>query len=347
MIYNYSELLKKKSRKEIETLVLNKKLYKLETGIYSDTLVGDDLVVYSKKYKSSIVTMESAFYYYDLTDVVPTVTTLATLSNARKIKNKNVKQYYVPKGRFESGKVLERVKDGSFYIYDKERLLVELVSKDENKLLKVSESIKRSRVYVCDLTYDSEVKKLCEYILREKFEVVINCAGFGAFGFYDEVSLDREMDMVKVNVTSLHKITKTCLKYMEECKEAYILNVASIAGLLPGGPLLNTYYATKSYVRSYTLGIYEELRRKKSRVNVSCLCPGPVKTNFNNVAGGHFSIRSKTPEYVSKYAIDMMFKKKLVILPGLDVKLGSFFGRVLPSKLVLRVLYKVEHKKRG
>lgn len=224
---------------------------------------------------------------------------------------------------------------------------VVLVSKDENKLLKVSESIKRSRIYVCDLTYDSEVKKLCEYILREKFEVVINCAGFGAFGSYDEVSLDREMDMVKVNVTSLHKITKTCLKYMEECKEAYILNVASIAGLLPGGPLLNTYYATKSYVRSYTLGIYEELRRKKSRVNVSCLCPGPVKTNFNNVAGGHFSIRSKTPEYVSKYAIDMMFKKKLVILPGLDVKLGSFFGRVLPSKLVLRVLYKVEHKKRG
>lgn len=133
MIYNYSELLKKKSRKEIETLVLNKKLYKLETGIYSDSLVGDDLVVYSKKYKSSIVTMESAFYYYDLTDVVPTVTTLATLSNARKIKNKNVKQYYVPKGRFESGKVLERVKDGSFYIYDKERLLVELV-RNKNKM---------------------------------------------------------------------------------------------------------------------------------------------------------------------------------------------------------------------
>ena len=133
MIYNYSELLKKKSRKEIETLVLNKKLYKLETGIYSDTLVGDDLVVYSKKYKSSIVTMESAFYYYDLTDVVPTVTTLATLSNARKIKNKNVKQYYVPQGRFESGQVLERVKDGSFYIYDKERLLVELV-RNKNKM---------------------------------------------------------------------------------------------------------------------------------------------------------------------------------------------------------------------
>lgn len=222
-----------------------------------------------------------------------------------------------------------------------------LVSKDESKLLKASEGIKGSSVYVCDLTYESELNKLCEYILREKFEIVINCAGFGAFGDYNEVSLNREMDMVKVNVISLHKITKTCLKYMGELKNSYILNVASIAGLLPGGPLLNTYYATKSYVRSYTLGIYEELRRNKECVSVSCLCPGPVDTNFNKVAGGSFSIRSKTSSYVAKYAIDEMFKGKLVILPGIDVKLGAFFGSILPKKFVLRILYKLEHKKRG
>ena len=134
---------------------------------------------------------------------------------------------------------------------------------------------------------------------------------------------------------------------MEGNKIAHILNVASIAGLLPGGPLLGTYYATKSYVRSYTLGIYEELRRKGSTIKISCLCPGPVNTNFNNVAGGHFSINSKTSSFVSEYAIKYMFKNKLIILPGLDVKLGSFFGKILPSKLVLKILYKVEHKKRG
>ena len=155
------------------------------------------------------------------------------------------------------------------------------------------------------------------------------------------------MEMVKVNVISLHKITKTCLKYMEGNKNAHILNVASIAGLLPGGPLLGTYYATKSYVKSYTLGIYEELRRKGSTIKISCLCPGPVNTNFNNVAGGHFSINSKTSSFVSEYAIKYMFKNKLIILPGTDVKLGSFFGKILPSKLVLKILYKVEHKKRG
>ena len=222
-----------------------------------------------------------------------------------------------------------------------------LVSKDETKLLKASESIKGSSIYVCDLTYESEVNKLCEYILRERFEIVINCAGFGAFGDYNDIRLNKEMDMIKVNVISLHKITRTCLKYMGELKSSYIMNVASIAGLLPGGPLLNTYYATKSYVKSYTLGIYEELRRNKVSVSVSCLCPGPVNTNFNKVAGGSFSIRGKNSYDVSKYAIDMMFKHKLVILPGLDVKLGSFFGNVLPKKLVLRILYKIEHKKRG
>ena len=110
MIYNYSELLKKKSRKEIETLVLNKKLYKLETGIYSDTLVGDDLVVYSKKYKSSIVTMESAFYYYDLTDVVPTVTSLATLSNARRLKIKMLNSIMCLKEDLKVEKYLKRLK---------------------------------------------------------------------------------------------------------------------------------------------------------------------------------------------------------------------------------------------
>ena len=152
------------------------------------------------------------------------------------------------------------------------------------------------------------------------------------------------MEMLEVNVKSLHKITKTCLKYMDS--NNYIMNVASIAGLLPGGPLLGTYYATKSYVRSYSLGIYEELRRNGSKVSISVLCPGPVDTNFNNVAGGHFSINSKTSEFVGSYAIRKMFKKKLIIVPGLDVKLGYIAGKFLPIKLILKVLYKVEHRKR-
>ena len=72
---------------------------------------------------------------------------------------------------------------------------------------------------MCDLSYGVEVNKLCEYLLKGKPDIVINDAGFGAFGDYSEVSLEREMEMVKVNVISLHKITKTCLKYMEGNKK--------------------------------------------------------------------------------------------------------------------------------
>ena len=117
-----------------------------------------------------------------------------------------------------------------------------LVSKDENKLISACEEIKNSHYYVCDLSYDVEVNKLCEYLLKEKPNIVINDAGFGAFGDYSEVSLEREMEMVKVNVISLHKITKTCLKDMEGTKKGFdvelyqaIQNIVSIPIIASGG----------------------------------------------------------------------------------------------------------------
>ena len=222
-----------------------------------------------------------------------------------------------------------------------------LVSKDENKLISACEEIKNSHYYVCDLSYDVEVNKLCEYLLKEKPDIVINDAGFGAFGDYSEVSLEREMEMVKVNVISLHKITKTCLKYMEGNKNAHILNVASIAGLLPGGPLLGTYYATKSYVTSFTLAISEELRRNKSNVKIGVLCPGPVKTNFNNVAGVKFNMSSLSSRYVARYAIDKFLREgKTIIIPGFKVRFGLFFSRFLSIKSLVRITYKFQRRKK-
>lgn len=221
-----------------------------------------------------------------------------------------------------------------------------MVSSNKEKLESASNDVLNSSIYVADLRKEDDVDKLCNFILREKPEVVINNAGFGAFGFYDEVDVNREMEMIKVNVTCVHKITRTCLKYMEGVDDSYILNVASLAGLMPGGPMLSAYYATKSYVRSYTLGIYEEIKKEKKNINISVLCPGPVNTNFNNVAGGHFSIKSLSSEYVSEYAIKKMFKKKLIIIPGLSSKLGFFFSRFLPIKLLLFIAFKIQHRKR-
>lgn len=221
-----------------------------------------------------------------------------------------------------------------------------MVSSDKEKLELASKNVKNSKIFVSDLRKENDVDKLCDFILEEKPEVIINNAGFGAFGFYDEINEDREIEMIKLNVICLHKITRTCLQYMEGVHNSYILNVASLAGLMPGGPMLSAYYATKSYVRSYTLGIYKELQRKNKDVNISVLCPGPVNTNFNKVAGGHFSVKSLSSEYVSEYAIKKMFKKKLVIIPGLSSKLAFFFSRFLPIKLLLSITFKIQHKKR-
>ena len=219
-----------------------------------------------------------------------------------------------------------------------------LVSSNLEKLSVVSKELGESKFYVCDFKNQDEVDKLLEFILNERPEVVINNAGYGAFGFYDEYSISKDIDMINVNLISLHKITRTCLKYMEE--GSYILNVSSSAGLMPGGPMMSLYYATKSYVRSYTLGIYKELKVKKKNIHVSVLCPGPVNTNFNNVAGGNFSVKALSSEYVAKYAVDNMFRGKTLIVPGFVMKLGVFFSRFAPYKLLLAILFNIQHKKR-
>lgn len=232
-------------------------------------------------------------------------------------------------------------RDMARYLSSKENELI-LVSSNKDKLESVSKALINSSVYVCDLSNSDNVNKLCEYILKEKPDFVINNAGFGAFGFYDEISLDREIEMINVNIVALHKITKTCLEYMDN---GHILNVSSSAGLMPGGPMLNTYYATKNYVRSYSLGLYKELKKKNKNIHISILCPGPVNTNFNKVAIGTFSIKGLSSEYVAKYAVDKCLKNKLIIVPGFKVKLGVFFSRFLPIKLVLSILFKIQHRK--
>ena len=87
------------------------------------------------------------------------------------------------------------------------------------------------------------------------------------------------------------------------------------------------------------------MRREKSKVVVSCLCPGPVETNFNKVAGVKFNLKSLESYDVSKYAINKMFKKKMIIIPGLSIKLGTFMTRFLSHKMQLKVAYKIQKQK--
>ena len=220
-----------------------------------------------------------------------------------------------------------------------------LVSKDENKLKSVSMSIKGSSYYVCDISSKEECIRLYNKVKSENIELLINNAGFGKFGEFNEINLEDELNMIDVNIKGIHILTKLFLNDFIKRDSGYILNVASSAAFEPG-PLMATYYSTKAYVLRLTTSIYEELRRKKSNVHVSVFCPGPVRTNFNNVANVKFEIKSISSDYAAKYAIDKMFKNKLVIIPTFYMKGLVFLTRLTPTKLLARIAYNIQNKKR-
>ncbi len=130
MIYTYQELKTKyKTVYSIKKALENNEIYKIDKGLYSNKKYVNPMVLYSKKYPNAIITMDSAFYYYDLTDVIPQKTYLATNSHARKITNENVVQLFVDSKILNEGKITEKIDGELVNIYDKERLLVELIRK--------------------------------------------------------------------------------------------------------------------------------------------------------------------------------------------------------------------------
>lgn len=196
-----------------------------------------------------------------------------------------------------------------------------------------------------DLADVDACKQLYELVKNKNIDVLINNAGFGDFGEFTNTDLDKELNMIEVNVKAVHILTKLFLQDMLKRDSGYILNVASIAGFMPG-PLMATYYSTKAYIVRLTQSIYTELEKKKSKVTVSVLCPGPVNTNFNKVANVHFNLKGQSSEYVAKYAIDKMLKGKLIILPGVKIKVARFLAKISPEKVVSRICMMMQEKKK-
>lgn len=220
-----------------------------------------------------------------------------------------------------------------------------LVARDKDNLLKLKEELNTDVLVIpMDLSIISNVYKLYDMVDSNNIDILINNAGFGLFGKFNESDTNRELSMIDLNIKSLHLLTKLFLKDFVKKDSGYILNVASSAAFQPG-PLMATYYSTKSYVYSLTLALYEELKKSNSKVHISCLCPGPVNTNFNNVANCKFKVRALSSEYVARYAINKMFKNKLLIIPGFNIKLIYLFGKLIPLKLKLKLAYKVQVRK--
>ena len=220
-----------------------------------------------------------------------------------------------------------------------------LVATNKEKLDKVKSSLKNNtKVIVIDLTKEKNCFDLYEQIKNDNIDILVNNAGFGLFGEFAKTDLNKELEMIDLNVKAYHILTKLFLQGFIKKDSGYILNVCSSAGFM-AGPRLSTYYATKNYVTKLTMAINEELRQNKSKVQISALCPGPVDTNFNNVAKGEFSIKGADPKYVAKYAIDKMFKGKMIIIPKLSMKMGIFATRFLPYRLQLIINYNIQWRK--
>ena len=221
-----------------------------------------------------------------------------------------------------------------------------LVSRNKEKLEQIQEHLPtKVTIIVADLSNEQRVKDLFVLAKKENIDILINNAGLGDFGYLTDTDLNKDLELINTNIKAVHILTKHMVKDMEKRDtDTYILNVASSAAFQPG-PLMSTYYATKAYVYQLTEALYYEQKKKKTKVHVSVLCPGPVETNFNNVAGVKFAVKPLKSSYVAKYAIDNMFKNKMLIIPGFKMKCAKFFGRFVSDKSKLKMAYNIQKKK--
>ena len=222
-----------------------------------------------------------------------------------------------------------------------------LVARDVAKLEEVKKELEKdTKIEIISMDLSSEEN--CREIHRtvQDVDILINNAGFGDCGDFTKTSLDKEMNMIKTNIVAYHILTKLYLTDMKQKNSGKILNVASIAGFMPG-PLMATYYATKNYVVKLSEAIREELRKEKSKVQISILCPGPVKTNFNKVANVKFNLREANSMQVAKYAVKKLEKGKFYIIPGIDVQIARSGAKILPTNIISKFAYMAQKRKLG
>lgn len=223
-----------------------------------------------------------------------------------------------------------------------------LTARREDRLRSLAESLPVECVIVpADLSKTEECLRFFEIIKDRKVDIFINNAGFGNCGSFLDSDITVELDMIDVNIKAMHMLCKKMVQKMQKEDHGYILNVASSAGLLPAGPYMATYYATKAYVSSLTQAIAQELREINSRVYVGALCPGPVDTEFNAVANVEFALKGITPEYCVKYALKQMSKRQVVIIPTLLMKASTMACKMAPRSLAVKITSGQQKKKLG
>ncbi|MBU0278943.1 MULTISPECIES: SDR family oxidoreductase [unclassified Gemella] len=239
------------------------------------------------------------------------------------------------------------------YKYAKETYNLLLVARSENKLLEIKNYLEKKyniRVFILvkDLSKNSAAKEVYEYCKENnlRVEILINNAGFGDFGDFKDSDLDKQTNMIDLNVRSLVQMTHYFLNEMIDKNSGKILNLASVASFMPG-PKMSVYYASKAFVLSFTEALAEELT--KFNIKISALCPGPTKTNFEKNADVNFSgVKMQEASEVVNYAYDkFMSSKKVIILPGLQNKILVTSVKFLPKSFLRKAVNIIQSNFRG
>lgn len=223
-----------------------------------------------------------------------------------------------------------------------------LSGRNESKLNQIKEEWERVysikvEVIVCDLSEPNAA----EYILNavniesKQIDILINNAGFGLFGPFKDTDINKEIDMINVNIVALTQLTKPIFNQMLDRGNGYIMNMSSIAGFMPG-PLMSVYYASKAYVLSFSQALAKEA--EGTGVGITVLCPGPTDSNFLSNAKLQNSMLFKSfgklpsSKDVAQFGFRSMEKKKTLAIYGRSNRLMIFMLRFLPRKAVTTIV---------
>jgi uncharacterized protein len=199
----------------------------------------------------------------------------------------------------------------------------------------------QSEVLTADLAESSAPSRVFEHLHANgtRVDVLINNAGFGAQGQVVELPLERQLEMIQVNITSLTHLTRLMLPGMVERRRGGVLNVASTAGFQPG-PGMAVYYATKAYVLSFSEAVAEEVAGRG--VTITALCPGPTATNFAEAAGARssrlFTKSAMSAEAVARSGHHAFRSGRVLAISGFRNQLLAFSVRLGPRALVRKIV---------
>lgn len=225
------------------------------------------------------------------------------------------------------------------------------VARRKDRLEALKDELKTNvEIVICDVSDIEQCMTLEKY--AADVDILINNAGFGVFGDFSLTDLDSELKMLDTNTRAMHILMKVFLDEFRRRNHGKILNVASIAAFFPG-PRFSAYYATKAYVLRLSQSVAEELRQEKSNVSISVLCPGPVRTEFEEVASVSFGTGNELmtagillkSNAVAKYAIKKFLSGKEVIIPGKLMKVSAFLRHILSDRFLAKILYIIQSKK--